>query len=146
MGVNTAITRGKTCSFDEAPEQRITRSEVLELVENDLTLLFREGDYINWFPKGGADSNADSDYWFVYDEEIGIIYSQGTRWEEIPKMVEIAEKLHANVIGEGNEIYLPSGEVLDEEWKGETLWQSFRRWMKGQPRSLELKPVFRWDK
>jgi hypothetical protein len=146
MGVNMSITRMKVCDFENPSELPITRAEVLDLVNSDPTLFLGDGDTIYWFPEGNPESKIESDNFFFYDEEIGILYSQGTGEAEIPKLVEVAEKLNANLLDEESAIYLPSGEILDEAWKGESLWQSFRRWLKGLPRPTDIRPVSRWNK
>jgi len=118
----------------------------MDLVHSDSTLLFGEGDTIYWFPNGNAESKTESDHWFFFDEEVGILYSQGTQGIEIQKLVEVSAKLGANLLAEDNAIFLPSGEILDEAWKGESLWRSLYRWLKGLPRPTEFKPVSRWKK
>ena len=145
MGVNMSITRMKVCDFEHPSELPITRTEVMDLINTDPTLLLGNGDTVYWFPNGNTESKTESDNWFFFDEELGILYSQGTKGTELRKLVEIAEKLGANLLDEEDAVYLPSGEILDEAWKGESLWQSFHRWLKGQTRPTELKPVFRWD-
>ena len=139
-----SITRMKICDFENPSELPITRAEVVDLINSDPTLLL-DGETIYWFPKGNTESKTESDIWFFFDEKCGILYSEHTG-DELHKLVEVAEKLDANLLDEDNAIYLPSGEILDEAWKGESLWQSFRRWLKGQPRPTEFKPVYRWDR
>ena len=137
MGTNMSITRMRVCDFENPSQLPITRAEVMNLVNSDPTLLFGNGDVIFWFPNGNTEQKTESDNWFFFDEKIGIICSESTKWPELRKLVEVAEKLGANLLDEENAIYLPSGEILDEAWKGESLWQSFRRWLKGQPRPIE---------
>jgi hypothetical protein len=123
MGVNMSITRMKVCDFEKPSELPITRAEVLDLVDSDPTLCLGDGDMIFWFPEGNPESKIESENFFFFDEEVGILYSQGTREGELQKLVEVAEKLNANLLDEENAIYLPSGEILDEAWKGESLQQ-----------------------
>ena len=132
----------RICDFENPSELPISRAEVVDMVNSDPTLLLGNNDMISWSSGGNTESH---NYWH-FDEKLGILYSENTNGAELHKLVEIAEKLRANLIGEDNAIFLPNGDILDEAWKGESLWQSFRRWLKGLPRSTELKPVFRWDK
>ena len=146
MGVNMSITRMKVCDFENPSELPITEAEVMNLVNSDPTLLLGSGDMIYWFPEGNPESKTESDHWFFFDKEVGILYSQGTREGELQKLVEVAEKLGANLIDEENAIYLSSGEILDKAWKGESLWQSLCRCLKGLPRPTDIRPVYRWDR
>jgi hypothetical protein len=126
MGYDLHITRAPEWSSRNRP-QEITEAEWLAVVDADPKLrLATKEDACNfpgmvlWMAKVEGYAGP----WFAWVD--GYIYSKNPNGLIIEKMIELAQRLNARVLGEEDEQYLPDGSVLgwertpfgEPDWRG----------------------------
>ncbi len=111
MGYSLYITRRKDARDDDGPS--ITVDEWKSLVESDPELDFKD-DRIPLTATWSGKSQWP-DPWFSYSERWGCIDTKNPDAPVVEKMLEMAEKLNARVLGQDGEIYTSSTEYYWED-------------------------------
>jgi hypothetical protein len=120
MGYEVYITRARH-SWDTA-KRPISKARWDAVVAADPSLEVSSEDWVEWRTKRGGTERSYAVIWTGHPEQRdiafwftdGAISTKGPDDSTIEKMVELAERLGARVLGEENEAYRRGGRVVRE--------------------------------
>ncbi len=115
MGYNLYITRAS--SSLESADHPISKAEWKIVVESDPSFCISAEDYSERFTDEGATERTYAVIWREHGDPVPFWYEDGAIQTKNPdektidKMVQLAKKLNARVLGEEDEEYLPGGKA-----------------------------------
>jgi hypothetical protein len=116
VGYDLYITRARHTW--ECTTNPIPRTEWGRVVDADASLRRSSEDWFARRIKGGAVERINAVIWIEHPDQVafwfvdGAISTKNPDPATIEKMIDLADKLNARVIGEGNEEYQEGGEII----------------------------------
>ena len=112
MGYDLHITKAE--DWLEASSQPISADELTQLIASDPDLVFSSTGFYERTTEAGGTERIHPILWTAHLEAVPLWFQDGEITAKNPddftivKMLEIAERLHARVLGDDGEIYEPS--------------------------------------
>jgi hypothetical protein len=109
MGYDLHITKAE--DWTEASAQPISTNELTQLIASDPDLVVSTADYYDRTAEEGDTERIHAILWTAHPEEVSLWFQDGEITAKNPddltivKMLEIAERLHARVLGDDGEAY-----------------------------------------
>jgi hypothetical protein len=119
MGYNLCITRARS-SLDHS-DHPIPEGEWQAVVRSDTSLRISQEDYFERKAGDGTIERMQLVIWQEHPDRIPFWYEEGAVFTKNPdektieKMVQLATKLEARVLGEEDEEYLPGGKTITQQ-------------------------------